>query len=281
MQTMHLTSIGNWGKVPLIHAAPTDGGPLTVRRFFLEREKILSEKPRLTGPHVKHVRTVLRLKPGDELFLFDGKGSEYRARIIESTPKSVILSVAETFPSTSESPAKITIGQGLLKARKMDGVVRQVTELGIHALIPVIAERSVPKPESKRWTEKERRWKTIAGESLKQCGRSQTPRLSTPISFEALVQASEAYGHKIIFHGNDSEPAFTLRPDETESPGKVLALIGPEGGFSPDEIRMAVRFGFRCASLGPRVLKADTAVVAVCTILQYLYGDLGNAPKKP
>ncbi|MBW2170840.1 MAG: 16S rRNA (uracil(1498)-N(3))-methyltransferase [Deltaproteobacteria bacterium] len=252
-----------------------------MRRFFLEREKILSERPKLTGPDFKHVRTVLRLKPGDELFLFDGKGSEYRARIIESTPKAIILSVEEAFPSTSESPARITIGQGLLKAGKMDGVVRQATELGIHALIPVIAERSVPKPKSERWAEKERRWKTIAWESLKQCGRSQTPRLAPPISFEALVHASEAYSRTIIFHDDDSEPASTLRPEEAKDAGKVLALIGPEGGFSPDEIQMAVNFGFQCTSLGPRILKADTAMVAACTILQYLFGDLRQPPEKP
>jgi 16S rRNA (uracil1498-N3)-methyltransferase len=281
MKAAHLTSIGNWGKVPLINAEPTDGGPLTVRRFFLEGEKILSERPELTGPDVKHVRTVLRLKAGDELFLFDGKGSEYRAQIIESTPKAIILSVGEAFPSTSESPAIITIGQGLLKARKMDGVVRQVTELGIHALIPVIAERSVPKPKSERWREKERRWKTIAWESLKQCGRSQTPRLDPPVSFEALVRASEAYSRKIIFHGNCSEPAVTLRPEEAEDAGKVLALIGPEGGFSPDEVQMAVSSGFQCVSLGPRILKADTAVVAASAILQYLFGDLRQPPEKP
>ena len=252
-----------------------------MRRFFLEREEILSERPKLTGPDVKHVRTVLRLKPGDELFLFDGKGSEYRARIIESRPKAIILSVEQAFPSTSESPARITIAQGLLRARKMDGVVRQVTELGIHALIPVIAKRSVPKPKSERWAEKEARWKTIAWESLKQCGRSQIPRLPSPISFEALVRASEAYSHKIIFHDDDSLPASTLLSEEAKDTGKVLALIGPEGGFSPDEVQTAISSGFRCASLGPRILKADTAVVAACAILQYVFGDLRHAPKNP
>jgi 16S rRNA (uracil1498-N3)-methyltransferase len=139
----------------------------------------------------------------------------------------------------------------------------------------------VPKPKSERWAEKERRWKTIAWESLKQCGRSQTPRLDPPVSFEALVRASEAYSRKIIFHGNCSEPAVTLRPEEAEDAGKVLALIGPEGGFSPDEVQMAVSSGFQCVSLGPRILKADTAVVAASAILQYLFGDLRQPPEKP
>lgn len=252
-----------------------------MKRFFLEREKILSDKPTLTGPDVKHIRTVLRLKPGDEIFLFDGQGSEYPVRIIQSTSKAIILSVAKAFPSTSESPARITIAQGLLRAGKMDGVVRQVTELGVHALIPLIAERSVPKPKSERWAEKERRWKTIACESLKQCGRSQVPRLEPPIPFEALVRRSQAYHHKIIFHDGDPISPGTTKAGGVRDGPEVLALVGPEGGFAPNEVEMAVVSGFQRASLGPRILKADTAVVAACTILQYVFGDIGNAPKKP
>jgi 16S rRNA (uracil1498-N3)-methyltransferase len=151
-----------------------------MRRFFLDREKILSDRPTLTGSDVKHLRKVLRLKPGDDVFLFDGQGWEYRARIIASTPKTITLSVLEQFPSIAESPVEITVGQGLLKMRKMDRIVRQMTELGIYALIPVLAERSVPRPRLERWAEKEQRWETIAHESLKQCGRSQIPCIEPP-----------------------------------------------------------------------------------------------------
>jgi len=251
-----------------------------MRRFFLEREKILSDRPVLTGPDVKHIRTVLRLKSGDALLLFDGKGLEYRARITAITPRAITLSVSEQFPSISESHVKITIGQGLLKARKMDRIVRQVTELGICALIPVLTERSVPKPKSEHWTEKERRWKAIAWESLKQCGRSHIPRLGPAVSYEALVHTSQAYNQKIIFHDGHSGLKSPRCPTKGKN-DKVLALIGPEGGFSPNEIQMARKCGFRCASLGPRILKAETAVVAACAILQYVFGDFGYAPKKP
>jgi 16S rRNA (uracil1498-N3)-methyltransferase len=260
----------------------SDGGLFAVRRFFLERERIFSEIPMLTGPDVRHVRTVLRLKPGDELFLFDGEGLEYRAKITDTTSKAIVLSVGEAFPSASESPAQITIGQCLLKARKMDGVVRQLTELGVHALVPVVAERTVPRPKTERWAEKERRWKAIAWEALKQCGRSQTPRLDPPVSFEALLRASQPYDHKFIFHSEPpSKSTFTTHTGQTRDGLKVLALIGPEGGFTRDEVHAALGSGFCCVSLGPRVLKADTAVVAACTVLQYLFGDLKHVLKKP
>jgi 16S rRNA (uracil1498-N3)-methyltransferase len=251
-----------------------------MRRFFLDREMILSDKPTLTGPDVKHIRTVLRLKPGEEIFLFDGKGSEYRARIIDSTPKTIILSVLERFPSISESPVEITIGQGLLKAKKMDRIVRQVTELGIYALIPLLAKRSVPRPRPERWAEKEQRWETIAQESLKQCGRSQMPCLEPPTSFKELVAVSRTHDLKIIFHEGNPGEESNLYLNDPRDVRSVLALIGPEGGFTPNEVQMALEGGFVCVSLGPRILKADTAVVAVCAVLQYAFGDAGGRQEK-
>jgi 16S rRNA (uracil1498-N3)-methyltransferase len=251
-----------------------------MRRFFLEREKILSHSPILTGSNVKHLRTVLRIKPGDEILLFDGKGSEYRARIIASTSKTIVLSILERFPSIAESPVRITIGQGLLKARQMDRIVRQVTELGVYALIPVLADRSVPGHRPERWTEKEKRWETIAWESLKQCGRSQIPRLEPPISFKAAVSMAETDDLKIIFHEDRSKPGPTPPLKDARDVQRVWALIGPEGGFTQDEVEMALAGGFVSLSLGPRILKADTAVIAACTILQNAFGDVGPPQEK-
>ncbi|MBW1741236.1 MAG: 16S rRNA (uracil(1498)-N(3))-methyltransferase [Deltaproteobacteria bacterium] len=251
-----------------------------MRRFFLDREKILSDRPTLAGPDVKHIRTVLRLKPGDEIFLFDGEGLEYRARITDSTPDAIILSVMEQSPSITESPVQITIGQALLKARSMDRIVRQVTELGIYAFIPVCAERSVPRPEPGRWAEKEKRWERIARESLKQCGRSQIPRLGPPVSFKTLVGTSKAYDLRIIFHHGKAGLKSRPYPWDTGDMRRVLALIGPEGGFTPEEVKLALEWGFARVSLGPRILKADTAAVAACAILQYAFGDVGIPQKK-
>ena len=251
-----------------------------MRRFFLERERILSDRPTLIGPDVKHLRTVLRVKRGDEIFLFDGKGSEYRARIIDSTSKNIVLSILERFPSIAESPVSITIGQGLLKARQMDRIVRQVTELGVYSLIPILADRSVPSPKPERWVEKEKRWETIAWESLKQCGRSKIPRLEPPASFKAAVSMAKANDLKIIFHEDGSKPGPTSNLKDQRDVRHVWALIGPEGGFTRDEVQMALAGGFVSLSLGPRILKADTAVIAACAILQYALGDVGSLQEK-
>ena len=252
-----------------------------MRRFFLDREKILSDRPTLTRSDVKHIRTVLRLKPGDDVFLFDGQGLEYRARITASTPKAITLSILERFTSISESPVEITIGQAFLKAGKMDRMLRQLTELGIYALIPLLAERNVPRPKPERWAEKKQRWQSIAQESLKQCGRSQIPRLGPPVSLKGLVATSQGYDLRIIFHHGIPGLESRSYPRDSRNVRKVLALIGPEGGFTPDEVRLALEHAFVCVSLGPRILKADTAAVTACAILQHTFGDVGYPPKKP
>ena len=253
-----------------------------MKRFFVDRASIRSGKATLTGPDVKHVRTVLRLQPGDEVLLFDGQGWDYRARIESVTRKGVTLEVVKRLPSISESAVEITIGQALLRGGKMDRIVRQLTELGVHALIPIIAERSVPKLKGDRWLQKERRWKAIAAESLKQCGRSYPPRLEPPLPLEAVVDTSKTYDLSVVFHHD--EALSESESDKLKQGGprirRVLALVGPEGGFAPEEIELAMSAGFECVSFGPRVLKADTAVVVACAILQHTLGDMGGVLKK-
>ena len=252
-----------------------------MRRFFLDKKTICSDKPTITGPDVKHIRTVLRLKRDDEIRLFDGEGSEYRARIINSTPRAIELSILDQYVSRSESSVEITIGQALLKAGKMDRIVRQVTELGATAFLPFAAKRSVPRPDNQRLGARRQRWETIATEALKQCGRHRTTYVGSAVSFEQLLEATQAYDQKVIFHNDPSAGGSAV--NLTGAPGikSVLALIGPEGGFTEDEVKLAYRHGFSCVSLGPRILKADTAAIAAATLLQYAFGDLGSAPKNP
>ena len=245
-----------------------------MKRFFIDRDNIRGDRLTLTGPDVRHVRTVLRLGPGEEILLFDGQGTEYRARIMESTPMAITLLALDEYPATSESPLEITIGQGFLKARKMDRIVRQLTELGCFAFIPFMAERSVPKPKSGPLTQRIRRWETIAREALKQCGRSKAPHVGPVVPFQDLISTRKSYDVKIIFHDQEPEerPGYPLKSQGAVR--KVLALIGPEGGFTDKEVSLALDFGFVQISLGPRVLRADTAAVAAGAILQHTFGDL-------
>lgn len=252
-----------------------------MRRFFLHREAISSHAPTIIGPDVKHIRTVLRLKPGHEIVVFDGEGAEYRARIEASTAQGVRLLILDKKASTAESSAHIAIGQALLKGRKVDAVVRQLTELGTTAFLPFVAERSVSLPDPARMNERSQRWEMIAREALKQCGRCLPLIVGPVVPFDQLVKDCRSYRHKFIFH-NDCLSG-TLRPQLGNDcvSGNVIALIGPEGGFSNREIGLALHHGFSCISLGPRVMKADTAAVAAATVLQFTMGDLGQPGQDP
>jgi 16S rRNA (uracil1498-N3)-methyltransferase len=255
------------------------GKSQTMRRFFIDRTNISADRAVLTGTDVRHMRTVLRLGPGDEVSLFDGQGYEYRARITDSTPQAVTLLLLDQYPARSESHLEITMAQGFLKARKMDRIVRQLTELGAFAFIPFMAERSVPRPRPGPLAERMRRWETIAREACKQCCRSRAPHVGPVVSFEDLISTRESYDLKIIFHNRESATAATSSLGTVEKVESVLALIGPEGGFTDKEVNLALDVGFVPFCLGPRVLKADTAAMAACAILQHVLGDLGGDQK--
>ena len=250
-----------------------------MRRFFINRAHAPSDRVMLTGPDVRHIRTVLRLGLGDEILLFDDEGSEYQARIIDTAPAAITLLILCKYSAISESHLEVTIGQALLRAQKMDRIVRQLTELGAFGFIPFMAERSVPRPNPTRLAEKRRRWETIAGEALKQCGRFRSPHISPVVSFQDLFVSPPSYDLKIIFHTCQSG---VVPWPHLEAPGqtpKVLALVGPEGGFTHEEVKSAVDSGFACVSLGPRILKSDTAAVAAGAILQHACGDMGRVQK--
>ncbi|MCD6139075.1 MAG: 16S rRNA (uracil(1498)-N(3))-methyltransferase [Deltaproteobacteria bacterium] len=250
------------------------------RRFFVDRDSIRSDRVILRGSDVRHIRTVLRLKSGEEIILFNGKGMEYRARIVGSAPEAVTLSIIEEYPSISESPVKIAIGLALVKGRKMDLVVRQLTELGIFAILPFIAERSVPEPEHARLARRARRWKTIAIEALKQCGRSTMPHIGPVVSFGHLIDSARDYDVRLLFHTDKLAQHLWCHLENIHDAHKLLALIGPEGGFTSEEVRLALKSNFCCIKIGPRILRSDTAAIAVSTILQYAFGDMGAVQKK-
>ncbi|MBW2107642.1 MAG: 16S rRNA (uracil(1498)-N(3))-methyltransferase, partial [Deltaproteobacteria bacterium] len=164
-----------------------------MRRFFVHKPAIASDKATITGSDVKHIRTVLRLKPGDRIVLVDGRGSEYLARINESTSRAVTVSILDTRVAAPEPGVELAIGMAMVKAGKMDRIVRQLTELGVAAFLPFVAERSVPRPNADRAAKKRQRWQAIAKEAVKQCGRLHAPRVAPLVSYEQVLKASAAY----------------------------------------------------------------------------------------
>jgi len=247
-----------------------------MRRFFIEQTKITSTKIFITGSDATHIKKVLRMKSGDRIGLFDGRGFEYEARIENLLAGSVEVSITKRFFSASESPVQIIVAQALLKDKKMDILARQLTEIGITKLIPFTSVRSVSRPDKKRLSARRKRWEKIAIEALKQCRRGHVTEIGETITFNDIIKIDDECDLKLVFWENESKPiSDAVQQVHDRHCRKILAVLGPEGGFSEKEIEDARACGFATASLGPRILRAETAAVAACTILQYIFGDMG------
>ena len=247
-----------------------------MRRFFVQ--SIDENKPTvsLSGSEAKHIKNVLRLKPGDMIRLFDGSGSEYDAVIRHLSTAKTELVMARKLAATTESFIQLMVAQGFLRQKKMDALVRQLSELGMTRWIPFFSKRSVPRPDKKRLAARLQRWQKIVQESFKQCGRSILPEISPPVSFEEVLALGQACTLKYIFWENESRPLPQKSGIRSPKNGyRIIIVLGPEGGFTPQEIEKAKDCGFEVAGLGPRILRAETATLAACTLMQYLYGDLG------
>lgn len=254
----------------------------SMRYFFIQPSKISGSTSIITGSDARHIKTVLRLKPGDKIGLYDGTGVEYLAEIISFSKESITVSITDSFPSTAESPVQIAIAQAFLKEKKMDGLVRQLTELGITTWIPFFAERSVSRPDKKQILTRTQRWKKIAKEALKQCKRARMIEIVEPVSFEEMLSIGECFDLKIAFWENECKSVNAKLPKPDRQIKTIFAVLGPEGGLTSREIERARNRGFITAALGPRILRAQTATLAASVLLQYLFGDMGqkNLDKK-
>ncbi len=246
-----------------------------MRRFFISAEQINQAEPAITGPDVHHVRDVLRLRPGTEVVVFDGMGHDYHARIISMDRNRIRVSVIAPIPNSSESPLTLTLAQGLLKDKKMDLLVRQLTELGVTRWSPFFARRSVPAPDQKRMDARCRRWRKISLAAIKQCGRNRTMVIDPVISFADLLAHAEAYELKLICWENFSS-ATPMGRLGVGNPASIFVMIGPEGGFSDEEVAQAQDAGFQAVGMGPRILRAETAALAAGVMAQLIFGDMNE-----
>jgi 16S rRNA (uracil1498-N3)-methyltransferase len=245
-------------------------------RFYIEPFEGKSTTAFIKGPDVKHIRKVLRLKPGEKIGLFDGTGMEYDAVIVKISSVTIEVLISRCFLTKAESPVQIIVAQAFLKERKMDRLVRQLVELGITRWIPFWAERSVPKPDQNRVATRIERWKKIATEALKQCGRGVFMEIGPTVSFKEILNLGKPCALKIAFWEKETQPLDSTLRSYPAQGDKIFIMMGPEGGFTLEEIKMARACGFVTATLGPRILRAETATIAACSLMQYLFGDMGK-----
>jgi len=236
-------------------------------RLFLSEFDPHSGLISITGEKARYLATVLRCRPGDPLFIHDDAGNAYSAKILVVSGKEVTAELIEKIDFQAESHLHITLLQGVLKGEKMDLVVQKATELGVKEIVPVITGRC-----QVRETRKVGRWRKIAVEAARQAGRNSVPLIRETIEFEKLGSVDPAEG--IIFWeqgGGDFRDVL----GEFKGCEKISLFTGPEGGFSETEIEAASVKGFRRATLGRRILRAETAAIAAVAIAQYVLGDIG------
>jgi 16S rRNA (uracil1498-N3)-methyltransferase len=239
----------------------------------------------LEGSAASHVTRVLRLRTGDALTLFNGRGGEYAASIDKSHGGELTVAVGEHRAAERESPLAITLGQGLSRGERMDLVVQKATELGVTQLVPLLTERSVVRLDAPQAHRKLNHWHAIAVAACEQSGRNRLPEVTAPAALREFLRADAAGAAAGGEPGSAAgpravarlllSPGATLRLADVPRPlARVTVLIGPEGGLTDGEHEAALAAGFTAVRLGPRVLRTETAAIAALVLLQREFGDL-------
>ena len=225
----------------------------------------------LSADDARHVLVVLRHTVGDTLAVTDSTGATYECVITAVQGHSAMLTPAKKLSDGDETAGEVVLAAGLLKSDKFDWVVQKATELGVSRIVPVQMENCVVKLNETRRQSRRERWQRLALEAAKQCGRSDVPPVEDVVEFRALV---DQYGHERFVIPYERETAPLADVCSQIRTGNVVLCIGPEGGFSPQEIQYAEAHAAWCrtVSLGPRILRAETASLAALAIVKYERG---------
>lgn len=241
--------------------------------LFADPSDVQDELLTITGPEVNHIRNVMRLKPGEEISVsIGGDGKEYRYGIESYTEDSVLCRLRFVKDKEVELPVKVLLFQGLPKADKMDLIVQKAVELGAAEIIPVSMERCVVKLDAGKAAKKTARWQTIAESAASQSRRSIIPRILAPMSMKEAVEYAKAQTEvRVIPYELQEDDGSVKQYLESLKEGQSVSIfIGPEGGFTPAEVELAKEAEIRPISLGRRILRTETAGLAILSWLIYI-----------
>jgi 16S rRNA (uracil1498-N3)-methyltransferase len=237
-----------------------------MRRFYAPKESFTKDKIKLSLEETRHLRDVLRLFEGVKISIFDGEGKEFLCEIETIAKKETVLKiVGEIAPSSPESDLDLTLAVALLKGEKFDLVIQKAVELGVTKFIPMNTKRADVKLKDSE--KKLERWQKIALEAAKQCGRAKLMQIELPQDFTKLIKSSEET--KLLFAERSGVSLAEIKPNK-----KITALVGPEGGWDDSEVEFAASNGCQIITLGGRILRAETAVITIASLLQNHFGDL-------
>ncbi|HEX2928213.1 MAG TPA: 16S rRNA (uracil(1498)-N(3))-methyltransferase [Candidatus Binatia bacterium] len=243
-------------------------------RFFLAKRQIQDGRGLITGQELSHLRKALRLVPGDRITVFDDSGWEHEAVIRSLSPEQGEIEILRSYEAERESPLEMILAVALTKGEKMDFVIEKATELGAHRIVPLVSANAVPKVDQSKMIKRSLRWHKIALSAAKQSGRTRIPEIAPLCEFDRFAKESRPHTLKLFFWEKEQDRTLHSVYEKESKVPSVLLAVGPEGGFSLEEARLAQEHGFESVGLGRRILRAETAAVTVMTLAQYLWGDL-------
>ena len=245
-----------------------------MRRLFYKG--ILAEKINITGQDAHHLMHVMRAKAGQQVTVVDDEGSVALMEMTAFTAESVELALKERLEGNTESPLELTLVQCLLKSDKMDWIVQKAVELGANKIQPIASRNCVAQYDGKKAKQRQERWQKIADEAAKQCGRTKLLQVEPIMGIKEFLAKSGFGEDNPLYFCYENEEQKTIKEALQASKAKnASVLIGPEGGFTLDEAKAIEEAGGQSVTLGPRILRAETAAIASLSVIQYELGDLG------
>lgn len=246
------------------------------RRFFVPPPALDRDVVALDGALARRISSVLRLRAGDEIVLFDGGGIDVRLRIEAADERVVRGSVVGRYDGPAEPPARVGLYQSVTKGERFDWLLEKATEVGVGRFVPLIAARSVVRPAEGGG--KLDRWRRIVTEAAEQCGRGALPNVEMPQGFDAALASAPGIVLMPFERAGEGAPsvqaALDANIDALFALSEVSVFIGPEGGFEPEEVERAVAAGAAVVTMGARVLRSETAGLVAATLVMQALGEL-------
>jgi 16S rRNA (uracil1498-N3)-methyltransferase len=254
---------------------------LTIPRIYSPNALENKSTCELGPDNLKYLKQVMRLKQGDKIYVFDGFGHEFEAVIKDFYPKTVFITLGKKIPQ-ADKEISITLAQAIPKASKMDTIVKSAAELGADVIIPFEGTRSVSRIAGEKSSLKVVRWQKISGEAARCCHSSHIAKVSEVLSFADMLTSASSDALRLIFWEEESQKTIKdMLTDKIFAATKnFFIVVGPEGGFSKDEVILSKENGFVSVSLGKQILKVETAAVAILSIIQYEKGIFSGRSKE-
>ena len=237
-------------------------------KFFVKQSNIKDGHIIIDGSDLNHIKNVFRFSIGDNLTLSDGNGMDYYVEILEQNSKYINSRIINRYPTNSEPCVNVTLYQGIPKSTKMDFIIQKTVELGVHEVVPVLCDRTVVKFSTDKDVKKKvERWQKIASEASKQCGRGIIPNVRDVITLKEAVDESIKFDLSIIPY--EKEKINMLKNAIERNAKNVSVFIGPEGGFTTQEVEMSIKNNIVPVTLGNRILRAETASIYTMSVIMY------------